>query len=935
MNPKPDNDRRTIDDVTSPSTDGGVAPAETIALTGPNSVPSPPPLVASGREENQSFAATIDLPAGQPSSADPGNQAKSKPRGSAVLHTRVGDYEILNELGRGGMGVVYRARHKQLARDVALKMILVGAHAGEEQVARFMTEAQAVAHLQHQNIVQIFDIGDHDGLPYFSLEFVNGPSLSQKVRGQPQPPAEAARIIEILARAMQYAHDHDVLHRDLKPANILLTEDGVPKISDFGLAKRLEDDSDSGNTRTGTIMGTPSYMSPEQAGGEIAQLGPATDQYSLGAMLYELLTGRPPFLAAKAMETVLQVMREEPVPPRQLQPNSPVDLETICLKALQKDIAKRYANCHELAEDLRRFQAGEPILARPVSAPERFVRWCRRNPRVASLSGTVLFLLVAGVGGLLVANIRIRQEKEQAKLERAAAVVSRDLARQKELEAKNAAEAEKEARGLADKKTDEAREAQKLADQNAKVAGEQRKLALDTLYSVVTKVDGQLSDRDDMQKLRQELIEDAMAGLRRVEESDTTNSLVDRSMGVGHQRMADIFQKMGRSEDALNEHKRALEIFGRLLQTDANDHWARWDAALSCDKLGDLTRVLGSDAAFARAYYAQALKHRETLPADIHLDDLTPTRIKQSLVNSFAKLYSVSLSLGDVVGARDYLRKTLEFSEALVAANPNNPQAKQALSGSNLLLGRLSFRLREVAAASDYYHKSLKLRQELVDADPLSVNYRRLLASTYDALGDLHLQLSSDPAAAVEQYSKAKELYEPLYAKNAKDAESQAGLASSHYRMGTALLLQSKPAEAELEFQPCLKLRQDLVAQDPKNTDKQVQLIHVQAHVGQHAAAFAAAEELRGRAKANPDTLYNLVCGYALCAAAVSNGKSADELSADDRGTVEQYVTVALDTLSQAIALGYNNVTQIDSDPELAAIRASHRFAEIRSGLQP
>ncbi len=307
------------------------------------------------------------------------------------------------------MGIVYKAIHKTLGREVALKMVLAGVHASQDQLNRFMLEAKAVAHLQHPNIVQIFDVDEHDGLPYFSLEYVAGESLDRRLAGKPLATMEAATMMETIARAMQYAHDHGVLHRDLKPANVLLTPTGVPKITDFGLAKRIEDSEDSSSTRTGTIMGTPSYMSPEQASGQVRQMGPATDQYSLGAMLYEFLTGRPPFLAAKPIDTILQVLHEEPVPPRQLQTKLPVDLETICLKALQKEPSKRYASCLEFADDLARFSRGEPIRARPVGGPERLWRWCRRNPLVASLASIagasiVIVAIVSAYSAVTVAN---------------------------------------------------------------------------------------------------------------------------------------------------------------------------------------------------------------------------------------------------------------------------------------------------------------------------------------------------------------------------------------------------------------------------------------------------------------------------------------------------------------------------------------------------
>jgi tRNA A-37 threonylcarbamoyl transferase component Bud32 len=268
-------------------------------------------------------------------------------------------YEVLCELGRGGMGVVYKARQKSLNRVVALKMILAGAHAGPTELARFRQEAEAVARLRHPNVVQIHEIGEQDGLPFISLEFVDGGSLESRLRGKPLPPADAARLVEALARAVQAAHDQNVVHRDLKPANVLLSADGTPKITDFGLAKKH---GERGQTQTGNVMGTPSYMAPEQASAS-KQVGPAADVWALGAILYECLTGRPPFRAANAMDTIIQVLGDDPAPPRQIDPAVPRDLEAVCLKCLEKDPARRYDRAADLADDLRRFLDGEPVRA--------------------------------------------------------------------------------------------------------------------------------------------------------------------------------------------------------------------------------------------------------------------------------------------------------------------------------------------------------------------------------------------------------------------------------------------------------------------------------------------------------------------------------------------------------------------------------------------
>jgi putative methionine-R-sulfoxide reductase with GAF domain len=315
---------------------------------------------------------------------------------SDILPTLPG-YEVMEVLGRGGMAVVYKARHIRLNRLVALKMILAGAHAGPHELARFRTEAETVARLQHPHIVQVYEIGDHEGRPFMALEFVDA-SLAKSLCGTPRPARQAAQWLETLARAVQYAHQQGIVHRDLKPANVLLSRDGTLKITDFGMAKIILGRA-PGQTQSGAILGTPSYMAPEQAEGKRRQIGPATDVYGLGAILYELLTGRPPFLAPSTQETLDQVRLQEPIPPSRRQPKLPRDLETICLHCLQKEPNLRYADAGALADDLSAFLAGEPIRSRRAGPWERLVRWTRRRPAEAVLVGTGLMVFLGlGVG---------------------------------------------------------------------------------------------------------------------------------------------------------------------------------------------------------------------------------------------------------------------------------------------------------------------------------------------------------------------------------------------------------------------------------------------------------------------------------------------------------------------------------------------------------
>jgi tetratricopeptide (TPR) repeat protein len=322
------------------------------------------------------------------------------------------------------MGVVYRARQVRPDRVVALKVLLAGAHAGEDARDRFRTEANAAARLQHPNIVPIYEVGEHDGRPYLVLRCVDGGSLKQRLDGTPLDGRWAAELVEAVARAVHHAHEHGVIHRDLKPANILLDADGTPHVADFGLAKKVDSAASTpaaGPTRTGDVVGTPSYMAPEQARGRSGELGPAADVYALGAILYELLTGRPPFKAETPAETLLQVQLDDPVPPRRIQKKVPRDLETICLTCLHKNPLKRYHTALDLAADLHRFGNNRPIRARPAGVWERVVKWVKRSPLRAALVGIVTLGPLAFLAYVLWSNAALRDAaaREQHKAEEA------------------------------------------------------------------------------------------------------------------------------------------------------------------------------------------------------------------------------------------------------------------------------------------------------------------------------------------------------------------------------------------------------------------------------------------------------------------------------------------------------------------------------------
>jgi serine/threonine protein kinase len=505
-------------------------------------------------------------------------------------------YEILGELGRGGMGVVYQARQVRLNRVVALKVLLAGAHAGGETLARFRTEAEAAARLHHPNIVPIHEVGEHEGRPYLVLECVEGGSLKQQLDGTPQPARQAAHFVEMLARAVHHAHKQGVIHRDLKPGNVLLargtgslpvlpdgqaacvSDDLVPKITDFGLAKQVGDAASTpanGPTQSGAIVGTPSYMAPEQAQGRIMEIGPAADVYALGAILYEMLTGRPPFKAETPLETLLQVQHDEPVPPRSLQPRVPRDLETICLKCLHKNPHKRYATAQELAEDLHRFADGHPIQARPTPVWERGIKWARRRPTAAALVGVVTLAAVA----LLIGGVWSNQA----------------LAEAAQREYRKAEDAEK-AREHAAAKAEEAEKERRHAAAQQALAAANLQSALDVLepLSVLISGDG-LGKTQEGQYFRREfsaygrgfyqkLLEDQEL----LEDKDKPDPQVQRQIGRA-------LHGLGRSHAILKEVKAAEQAFDKAVKLQdtlvrefpANADY-RVDLSFTYYSLGDL-----------------------------------------------------------------------------------------------------------------------------------------------------------------------------------------------------------------------------------------------------------------------------------------------------------------------------------------------------------
>ncbi|MBC8352205.1 MAG: protein kinase [Planctomycetes bacterium] len=369
---------------------------------------------ASDRNENVARAKSLHLSGASSSAGNTSHGNSALP--DALSLARIDDYEILEEIARGGMGIVFRARHEKLDRVVALKMMLAGPFAQKEERERFRIEAEAAAQLDHPGIVPVYDVAEYQSLPYFTMGFVDGESLWARIQRKPLEPLDAAEITTHMCEALAYAHDRGVVHRDIKPLNVLIDRTGQPRITDFGLARRT--DTGSELTGTGQILGTPSYMAPEQAVGDSTSVGSIADVYAVGATLYSMLTGRPPFQAANAIDTLRLVIEQEPVSPQQLNPTIPVDLATICLKCLHKDPQRRYTSAMDLAADLKRFINNEPIQARPVGRVERLAKWSRRRPLVATLSASVAIAVVTLLAGGIWYQMRLAAALDTTELAR-------------------------------------------------------------------------------------------------------------------------------------------------------------------------------------------------------------------------------------------------------------------------------------------------------------------------------------------------------------------------------------------------------------------------------------------------------------------------------------------------------------------------------------
>jgi serine/threonine-protein kinase len=873
-----------------------------------------PPAAPTGRREDTSVTATLTHVSPDHDVTRTGPTLSPPPDRGPV--GAVPGYVILEELGHGGMGVVYKARHVALDRIVALKMVLLGAHARPKDLERFRAEAQAVARFQHPNIVQIHEVGEVDGLPYFSLEFVPGGSLSKKIARDPQDPRYAATVVEALARAMQYAHERGVVHRDLKPSNVLLAEDGTPKVTDFGLAKRFDDDS--GRTATGQVLGTPSYMAPEQAGGESNKVGPATDVYALGATLYDLLTGRPPFSGSSMLDTLEMVRTREPVSPGSLTGHLPRDVETICLKCLQKDPARRYGSAAELADDLRRFLDGRPILARPVGSAERAWRWAKRNPWVAGLGSAVALLLVTVAIVTSTLSFSLAAKNKEA-----------------EANARQARTAE-QAAIVAQKGAEKARDDEQAA---RFTAAEQRKLALDTVRDVLLRVDDRMKSDARLIPLRLDIIRQMLDNVDRIRDHARKNPLEDRTEAMAHWRIGEIYFKGNRITDAVEWLTKAYGILKRAADAAPTDPAALRNLAYLCHLLAEAEWRFGHGTK-AHELHIEGLRLRQErvkLLADG--SEIEKADAAKDVAEALANVAFTELRLGEPERAlRNYEAADRAFA-ALPQPLPNWLEVRRTRNEIRVRIADARSKLGHLDEAQADYVTALKDREAAAWAGNGPPSARALLTTDVSQsrlyLGDFLLMMRKDPAAASVQYGLSLELCTKVLADDPDNLDVRQRLAASHYRLG--LTGGPRPgispfAGAAAEVAPVvihhtesLRLREGLAKIDPTDTQGQVEVLLAYARLGRAADADETVGRLLRQAGDDRQVLFQTACGLSIRAneAGPAAGKCLDR---------------AFEVLTKLVDVGWQDRAALQTDPDLDAVRKDKRFTELlrrMEGMKP
>lgn len=714
-------------------------------------------------------------------------------------------YEIIELLGRGGMSLVFRARQIDLDRIVALKILARGAYSEEELTVRFQTEARAIAKLQHANIAEIYDIGVCNGQPYLALEFLENGTLAKQC-GDPWSPQGAAKLLATLARAIDYSHRQGVIHRDLKPANIMFDAEGRVKIVDFGLARFIDSVADV--TRDGAILGTPRYMAPEQASGVVKRPGPACDVYALGNILYELLVGRPPFLTDDSARTMLMVLCDEPIRPRRLQPRVPKDLETICLKCLEKSPRKRFLSGQDLAEDLDRFANGEPIRSRHVGIIGRSIRWANRHPLAAiPIAISCLLLLTLIIGGWLY-NTQLRATNkhlvEANRRTERLSLAGQDLASWalfthtdslRKIEGSSTTQLE-----LAD------RMQQYLNEISTQVADDPKlTTAVAEAYERLAQIQGDPSEQNTGQtsaafanyqhamKLRKKLLDLAPNDERRQMNYATVVS-----------NLGNVMAALGEFDNAIEAQQEAIDIVSPIAKNSSHDR-AKLLMVSFVIRIGDTNRDLGS-LLQAEESYLHALELTEEITVDGLEDEIPPDAIV------FNRLSELNLRLYEQTNDQSRLEKSHQYCIAQMTSLENMSDARkqdadiqrqktQALS----LNAKLQEKLHGASNSIETRIQLVELTGGRAKLDPQNITLQRDWSIELSQLGSLYLDTDENDKA-IDCYLQSLEITKKIFELNPNSTQAIRDLCFDYESLGHAYLRSSRPEDSLAAFRKCHEL---------------------------------------------------------------------------------------------------------------------------------
>lgn len=724
-----------------------------------------------------------------------------------------GDYELISPLGQGGMGVVYKARQNAANRLVALKIIRPDRMSNMTEVTqrrmveRFKAEAHAAARLQHDNLVTVYDVGEIDGCHYFSMQYVEGGSLSDRISDRSLDNREAASFVEPVCRAVHAAHEEGILHRDIKPANILIEDEKLrPRIADFGLAKLQNEDQEL--TRSGEAMGTPSYMPPEQFG-DAASATARSDIYSIGATLYHLLSGRPPFKAATSMATMRQVLNVEPVALRELNPEVNQDLETICMKCLEKEPDRRFQTAVEVADELKRFINGEPILSRPLSRPERLARWCRRNPLVSSLSGLAAASVVVALVSLAVAYVKTDEARKQVEA--------------------SLGETEK---------------AQKVSEASFQDA----LAAVNDFFTHVS--EDRLLNEPGAEGLRHELLELARDYYQRFLDRRSDDPTVREEVALSHFRVGLIVEELDSPQAAVESYEKARDIQSRLLA-----EFPVADSVVAKATKRALSRTLNAMARVATNSGdldgAEEL-FNETRKLRLELVESTPDA--EERIEFDRLLASVDMNLGLLARRRSELdrtgtfyRKAQELRQRALQRRPKDPQLRRDLAKGWYNLANLAVDRNDVEEVSTNVDLAIDQLKELLDENPDDLRDRYLLALCYRMKADLNSALisvdDSKLTAAIDGYNKARLAMQDLSKRSPAVHRYRVELGQLLLNIGQLEGQQRRFKEARSALENAEEVFASLVKEAPENNEFQELLSQTQAILEQLTAYEKASAE--------------------------------------------------------------------------------------------